>query len=363
MSALDWDGTQPRLAGAERDLTDLVKALPTSRFTVVTFGKSVRQELPSTSDLTLIGADRVAAAHGGPVRGHRLPGGPSARPAPATLLEHLRTQHPDRRRLLVLMTDGENTSPGAQRSFASLRPLLDAGLVLGYGTEQGARMPLDATRPGDGWVIDAATGAPAVSHADPANLHTDRRAAGCAVPDTHQSGRPGRSGHGLACTVHRAHGRNGHREGWSSPGCWLWRCSSSRWSTSGGTGGTSGRRDGSWHEKPHSTSQRPLRHRRCCPHSCCSRSPRASWWRCTRTARDAPRTPTASSRRPTRVRPQPDPQPDGAVDRAVQRGRRTLPASRLHRRHHRLQDGAAPRSHGVAMPDPREPRAGLRSRG
>ncbi|GEP39337.1 hypothetical protein NPS01_30000 [Nocardioides psychrotolerans] len=169
MSALDWDGRRSRLDGVRRDLTDLVGALPTGRFTVVTFGRRVATELPSTQDgsliadtLALIGRERPFAGSGS-----RLD-----RPLKTLtdLLDQARQRAPDRPRLVVLMSDGENTNRQAQASYADLAAAVDDGLVLGYGTVAGGRMPADEDQPDSGWIQDVRTGQDARSRLAEINL-------------------------------------------------------------------------------------------------------------------------------------------------------------------------------------------------
>jgi Ca-activated chloride channel homolog len=169
MSAHDWNGDRARLDGVRRDVADLVEALPSGRFTVVTFGRSVRTELPSTQDQMLIG-ETVALVRREPVFSGK--GSRTDRPLQPLrrLLTRMQDQNPDRPRLLVLMADGENTDARAQRSYAPLRPLVDAGAVLGYGTVRGGLMPVDEDEPDGRWVLDPATGTPARSTLDERNL-------------------------------------------------------------------------------------------------------------------------------------------------------------------------------------------------
>lgn len=168
MSAADWAG-RPRLDGVRSDLDEIVAALPTGRFTVVSFGRRARVDLASTQDETVI-SDTVALltreeAFAG--RGSRLDR-PLARIT--SMLTQVEERSPERPRLVVLMGDGENTDPGDQQSFADLGELIDAGLVLGYGTAAGARMPLEEDEPDRGWVQDPRSGRDAVSRLDEANL-------------------------------------------------------------------------------------------------------------------------------------------------------------------------------------------------
>ena len=185
MSALDWNGERPRLDGVREDVTALMEALPSARLALVTFGREVRAELPSTNDVALVDQtlellprEEVFAGEGSLID----------RPLDTmtAMLTELQQEHPERRRVVILMADGENTAPDAQRSFAPLEPLVDAGAVLGYGTEEGGLMPLDEDRPDSGWVPDPATGEPARSRLDESNLRTVAREMG--VPYLHRTG-------------------------------------------------------------------------------------------------------------------------------------------------------------------------------
>ena len=171
MSALDWDGGEPRLAGVRSDMRELTEALPGARFSLVTAGRNVRQELPFTSDTTAF----LAAVD--TVRPEGLFAGAGSRvdrplDEMTTILEEAADARPDRRRLVVLVTDGENTVDSPQESFAPVAPLVDGGVVLGYGTEEGGKMPTDYEDTSSGFVYDTQSGADALSRLDADNVAT-----------------------------------------------------------------------------------------------------------------------------------------------------------------------------------------------
>jgi Ca-activated chloride channel family protein len=171
MAALDHDGDRPRVAGAREDLAALVDELPGTRFGLITWGTNARLELPFTTDTTaLLGAldtMRLEDPYDG--------SGTKVDTPLEVLTEALgeaEEQYPERTRMLVFVSDGENTAEGDQQSFADLADSVDGGLVLGYGTEQGGPMPL--TGDGDdgdesGGYIEV-DGRPALSKADPETL-------------------------------------------------------------------------------------------------------------------------------------------------------------------------------------------------
>ncbi len=174
MSARDWNGDQPRLEGVRQDLSAVTAALPGSRFALITWGRYARTELPPTTDLAAFGAAVAAVQREGVFDGE---GSSPDRPLEelTALLERAEDQHPDRRRIVVFASDGEVTADGEPASYADLAPLVDDGLVLGYGTTAGGRMPMydgaEAEQFGDGgWVYDQDTGADALSRVDEGNL-------------------------------------------------------------------------------------------------------------------------------------------------------------------------------------------------
>lgn len=173
MAALDHDGRRPRAAGVREDLHALVDALPGTRFSLVTWGTDARLELPFTTDTAaFLGAiDTLDLEDPYDGSGTRVS---TPLPVLADALEQADEQYPDRRRMLVFLSDGENTAgrsadDEAGGTYAELAAYVDGGLVLGYGTRKGARMPLaDDLTAADGFV--RTQGGPAISTADPATL-------------------------------------------------------------------------------------------------------------------------------------------------------------------------------------------------
>ncbi|RHW27126.1 VWA domain-containing protein [Nocardioides immobilis] len=169
MAALDYEDG-PRIYGVQQDLADLAEALPAARFAMLTFGADVELELPFTSDTTTFGTAVDTLRLEGPFDGT---GSRADRPLEAMreVLERADEQHPDRRRMVVYVGDGENTAEGEQESFVELEDLVDGGIVLGYGTEEGAKMPeADNLSDEDGYVYDQDRGEDAISRLDEDNL-------------------------------------------------------------------------------------------------------------------------------------------------------------------------------------------------
>lgn len=156
MSALDWNGDERRLDGVKADMKALTGEFPGARFSLMTFGRFVRTELPFSSDsgAFLAAVDTIQ-------REDVYDGTGSVIDAPLEdmkeMLEKAAERNPDRRRVVVFVSDGENTAEGeTQDSFTELDDLVDAGIVLGYGTESGGRMlqSEDPDYPSDSYVKD-----------------------------------------------------------------------------------------------------------------------------------------------------------------------------------------------------------------
>lgn len=171
MAALDHQ-SGPRIYGVQRDLTAIAAAVPGARFGLVTYGSSVELELPFTSDLTTFRTAVETLRLEGPFDGS---GSTADRPLETMreILARADEQHPERRRFLIFASDGENTTAEEQASFAELDALLDGGIVLGYGTDAGAKMPQsDDLSPDDGYVYDQERGEDAISSIDEGNLRS-----------------------------------------------------------------------------------------------------------------------------------------------------------------------------------------------
>ena len=170
MVAEDGPGGVARMGQLKKDLKALSKALPSVRFGAITFGgEVVRTEMPFTYDTTAFGAwveglyaERAFDGSGSTVD--------APREEVVEALERDRERYPERRRIVVFASDGENTREGIdQESFAEVDDLSAGGVVLGYGTEEGGRMPWDDERPQDGYLKDG-EGQDARSRIDLANL-------------------------------------------------------------------------------------------------------------------------------------------------------------------------------------------------
>ena len=166
MAVGDQFGTS-RWQQAVEDLTTLADDHDAS-FALVVWGSDARLVIPSTTDHVALAEAVRAMETERPVEGV---GSRIDRPLAVLtqVISRATSQHPDRATFLLLLSDGENTAGGAQRTFARLAPRLSGGLVLGYGSEAGGEVPLE---PGEasGVVLDPSTGEPALSRREPETL-------------------------------------------------------------------------------------------------------------------------------------------------------------------------------------------------
>ncbi len=177
MSALD-DPSGSRITAARRDLVELVRNLDQVRLALVTFGVTRALQLPATPDRTAFDETVAAIQVERPDAGNGSSVG-RAVPALRDELDRAAETPGERIPVVVLVTDGENTVPGKQRSFAPLGKRVEAGVVLGYGTAAGGLMPLERVpvdeqppTPAEvgAVVTDTTTGQPARSRLDSDNL-------------------------------------------------------------------------------------------------------------------------------------------------------------------------------------------------
>lgn len=171
MAALDHAGRKPRIEGVRSDLDALAEELPGARFAMIGFGAESRLTLPFTTDVSAFQSAVETLDLERPREGD---GSSATRPVTEVVdvLERAAERRPDRRRVVVYVGDGEDTtSAGVDQSFDQVADLVVGGAVLGYGTTDGAEMPAADDLSLDlGYVEDPETGEPAVSRADLDNL-------------------------------------------------------------------------------------------------------------------------------------------------------------------------------------------------
>lgn len=187
MAAEDWAGGPDagggtRLDGVRADLRAIREAHPNARYSIIALDSSAYRELPLTSDVDAVNAwiDSLGQEVTDRSSGSSLE---RALPLLTTTLTSARDNAPQDVRVLYILSDGEPTDDGqgaqeakdAGATWKGLASLVDAGAVLGYGTEQGGRMRQNAGPGASGdqpYIEDPGTGQPAVSVPDTKELST-----------------------------------------------------------------------------------------------------------------------------------------------------------------------------------------------
>jgi Ca-activated chloride channel homolog len=173
INAEDWKDGATRLDGIRADVGSLVKELAGARFELITFDRAATVRVPMTSDaaavltaITVLQPEISVYATGSSIgRAAKL------------LKDQLRMaekSNPERSRAVFYFGDGEQTVATAPESFESSALFLGGGKVFGYGGKDGAAMRMNDGRiePSDDYITNPATGRPAISKPDPANLKT-----------------------------------------------------------------------------------------------------------------------------------------------------------------------------------------------
>lgn len=197
MAAEDYAGSKPRLEGVRADLRQIVNELPGARFSVVSYSSTATRQLPLTTD----GRAVVAWADTARQELTAYSSGSSIdRPVNTleTILGAAYESNRDAHRLLFVLTDGESSTRTEAEgdtknanAFAALAPYISGGAVLGYGTEAGGNMreydgtPATGAGSNGAFIIDKATGRPAVSKLDAQALKTAASVLG--VPYMHRT--------------------------------------------------------------------------------------------------------------------------------------------------------------------------------
>jgi Ca-activated chloride channel family protein len=169
MAAEDYDGGQPRLVGVRHDVMALADEFPGAHYALVTFNSKTRVIVPWTTDRGALdlAARLLRQEWTQYAQGTRLD-----EPLP-TMRQLLPRAGPDGGYDVVyFLSDGEQTVQPAPQSFERLDPVVAGGAVLGYGTEDGARMRVYVGRDetADLYIHDYDRGTDAISRIDEANL-------------------------------------------------------------------------------------------------------------------------------------------------------------------------------------------------
>ena len=141
MWAVDYGNGDPRIEGVQKDAKKIVEDLAGSNFAIITFDDQSHVISPCTQDMDHIKTllDTLAPP------GYGYAGG-SDMSLPYKDLESLlmsSSRKENRKSIVIFMSDGEITNGHELTSYEALKDYVDSGVVLGYGTTQGAKMKID----------------------------------------------------------------------------------------------------------------------------------------------------------------------------------------------------------------------------
>ena len=165
MWAEDYKGSKTRMRGVLHDTEYIIDELSGSNFGLIRFDNRSQILAPFTQDhetvkdaFTTIKTPDVNYAKGTSLN--------VCKPETLQLLESS-SKKDERLTILFFISDGEITDGSELESFKDLEPYVDAGAVLGYGTESGGEMQYDDW---GSYVKDPETNQRAISKMDEGNL-------------------------------------------------------------------------------------------------------------------------------------------------------------------------------------------------
>ena len=165
MWAQDYNGKKERMKGVAADASIIIDELAGSNFGLVTFDDTSHVLSPFTQDMQHIKDlfDTFKSPDSYYARGSDL--SKPYQDIEALLLSSSRKEN--RKTIVFYMSDGEITNGTELRDYSELAQYIDAGAVLGYGSEAGGRM---SDTYGYDYVYDYNEHQDAISRIDEANL-------------------------------------------------------------------------------------------------------------------------------------------------------------------------------------------------
>lgn len=168
MWAGDGRSNDRRMDNAIHDCEYIMNALPGANYALIQFNNSSQIWSPFTQDALNVSdaLDSLDSPSEYYARGTSLN-------IPYNDIEKLlisSSQKENRKTVLFFFTDGEITNDEALKDYSPLAKYLDAGAVLGYGTESGGTIRLGGRRGGGQLLMDDETDMPAISKPDKKNM-------------------------------------------------------------------------------------------------------------------------------------------------------------------------------------------------
>lgn len=147
VAAEDW-GDQPRLVGMQEDVVEIARAFAGADISVISFDSQASLRVPLTDDGSAV-IEMVRALKPEIAQRSRGTSISIAHDLLRTELERSEAEDPTSPAVVFYLGDGEHTAEDAPQTFGDVAGLVDRGLVLGYGTEQGGRMLVSSFDPAE----------------------------------------------------------------------------------------------------------------------------------------------------------------------------------------------------------------------
>lgn len=169
IAAEDW-GSEPRLTGMQDDVVEIARAFAGADLSVISFASQASLRVPLTDDGSAV-IEMVRTLRPEIAQQSRGTSVAVAHDLLKSELERSEAAEPDSPAIVFYLGDGEHTAQDEPQPFDDVAALVDRGLVLGYGTEQGGRMRVSSFDPAaqQQYLQDPA-GGDAVSRIDEARL-------------------------------------------------------------------------------------------------------------------------------------------------------------------------------------------------
>ena len=169
IAAEDWGGA-PRLEGMRDDVVEIARAFAGADIAVVSFASTASLRVPLTDDGSAV-IEMVRAMRPEIAQQSRGTSIAVAHDLLARELERSAAADPSSPSIVFYLGDGEHTAADEPQSFDDIAPLVDRGLVLGYGTAEGGRMRQSGFSAGaDAPYLQDPAGGDAVSRIDEERL-------------------------------------------------------------------------------------------------------------------------------------------------------------------------------------------------
>ena len=174
--AEDWNGDERRLDGIREDINDLLDDYAGSKYSLITFNSTATMRVPLTPDATALASSVNTMLPEVTLYSK----GSSISTAKALLEKTLQAEaeldpEGERANIVLYFGDGEQTSSDEPESFSSVKDLVAAAKVYGYGTKEGGRMKTQSgiyISTGKDSYIKTASGEEGKSVIDESNLKT-----------------------------------------------------------------------------------------------------------------------------------------------------------------------------------------------